>query len=63
MAAQIYKRDSVFGQGMEIGMNEMSGLSWRSIDRQLEKIKGVTSAQIQHVAQTYFSEDNLVVAT
>jgi len=63
VAAQIYKRDSVFGQGMEIGMNEMSGLSWRSIDRQLEKIKAVTSAQIQHVAQTYFSEDNLVVAT
>ncbi|KHK89260.1 MULTISPECIES: M16 family metallopeptidase [Ralstonia] len=63
VAAQIYKRDSVFGQGMEIGMNEMSGLSWRSIDRQLEKIKAVTSAQIQHVAQTYFNEDNLVVAT
>ena len=63
VAAQIYKRDSVFGQGMEIGMNEMTGLSWRSIDRQLEKIKAVTSAQIQHVAQTYFNEDNLVVAT
>ena len=63
VAGQIYKRDSVFGQGMEIGMTEMSGLSWRSIDRQLEKIKAVTSAQIQQVAKTYFSEDNLVVAT
>lgn len=63
VAAQIYKRDSVFGQGMEIGMNEMTGLSWRTIDRQLEKIKAVTSEQIQHVAKTYFNEDNLVVAT
>jgi len=63
VAAQIYKRDSVFGQGMEIGMNEMAGLSWRGLDRQLEKIKAVTSEQIQHVAKTYFSEDNLVVAT
>ncbi|MCK4122639.1 insulinase family protein [Ralstonia pseudosolanacearum] len=63
VAAQIYKRDSVFGQGMEIGMAEMTGLSWRDLDRILEKIKSVTPAQVQQVAKTYFTEDNLVVAT
>jgi zinc protease len=63
VAGQIYKRDSVFGQGMEIGLAEMTGLSWRELDRMLEKIKAVTPAQIQHVAKTYFTDDNLVVAT
>jgi len=48
---------------MEIGLAEMTGLSWRELDRMLEKIKAVTPAQIQHVAKTYFTDDNLVVAT
>lgn len=63
VAGQIYKRDSVFGQGMEIGMAEISGLSWRQIDRMLEKVKAVTPAQVQAVAAKYFNEDNLTVAT
>ena len=36
VASQIYKRDSVFGQGMEIGVAEMAGISWRKLDRMLE---------------------------
>ncbi len=63
VAGQIYKRDSVFGQGMEIGVAEISGLSWRQIDRMLDKIKAVTPAQVQAVAAKYFSDDNLTVAT
>ncbi|MGO4326456.1 M16 family metallopeptidase [Cupriavidus sp. 2TAF22] len=63
VAAQIYKRDSVFGQGMEIGVSEISGISWRKLDRMLERIKEVTPAQVQAVAAKYFSDDNLTVAT
>ncbi|MDF3883785.1 M16 family metallopeptidase [Cupriavidus basilensis] len=63
VAAQIYKRDSVFGQGMEIGVAEISGISWRKLDRMLEKIKEVTPAQVQAVAGKYFNDDNLTVAT
>jgi len=63
VAGQIYKRDSVFGQGMEIGVAEISGISWRQIDRMLDKIKEVTPAQVQAVAGKYFSDDNLTVAT
>ncbi|KWR90038.1 M16 family metallopeptidase [Cupriavidus sp. IDO] len=63
VASQIYKRDSVFGQGMEIGVAEISGISWRQIDRMLDKIKEVTPAQVQAVAAKYFSDDNLTVAT
>nr|WP_255581632.1 pitrilysin family protein [Cupriavidus sp. AU9028] len=63
VAGQIYKRDSVFGQGMEIGVAEIAGLSWRDIDRILERIKAVTPEQVQAVAAKYFGEDNLTVAT
>jgi zinc protease len=63
IAAQIYKRDSGFGQAMEIGVMEMSGLSHRDIDRTLEKLKTVTAEQVKAVAQKYFSDDTLTVAT
>ena len=62
VAAQIYKRDSVFGQGMEIGVAEIAGISWRQIDRMLDKIKAVTPEQVQAVAGKYFNDDNLTVA-
>jgi len=63
VAGQIYKRDSVFGQGMEIGVAEISDISWHQIDRMLDKVKDVTSAQVQAVAAKYFNDDNLTVAT
>ena len=63
IASQIYKRDSVFGQAMEIGVMEMAGLSFRQIYRIIEKLAAVTPAQVQAVAQKYFSDDQLTVAT
>jgi len=63
VAGQIYKRDSVFGQAMEIGSIEMSGLSYTQIDRIIEKLRGVTAQQVQDVAAKYFGDDNLTVAT
>jgi zinc protease len=63
IASQIYKRDSVFGQAMEIGVMEMSGISFRQIKRIIEKLAAVTPAQVQAVAQKYFSDDQLTVAT
>lgn len=63
IAGQIYKRDSVFGQAMEIGMMEMSGLSYTDIDRMIEKLRAVTPQQVQAVAQKYFSDDALTIAT
>jgi zinc protease len=63
IASQIYKRDSVFGQAMEIGVMEMSGISFRQINRIIEKLAAVTPAQVQAVAQKYFSDDQLTVAT
>ncbi|HEY4316375.1 MAG TPA: pitrilysin family protein [Herbaspirillum sp.] len=63
IASQVYKRDSIFGQAMEIGVLEMSGISHRNIDRMLERLKAVSAAQVQAVARTYFGDDQLTVAT
>src|SRR6476661_2949040 len=43
IASQIYKRDSIFGQAMEIGAMEMTGISHRQIDRIIEKLGQVTA--------------------
>jgi zinc protease len=63
IASQVYKRDSIFGQAMEIGVMEMSGLSHKNIDRIVERLKSVTPQQVQAVAQKYFGDDQLTVAT
>lgn len=63
IASQIYKRDSVFGQAMEIGSMEMSGLSYKDIDLIIERLRAVTPQQVQAVAQKYFGDDALTVAT
>ncbi len=61
VAAQVFKRDSIFGQAMEIGQFETAGLSHRDIDRVLERIKAVTAEQVFAVAKQYFVDDDLTV--
>ena len=63
VAAQVYKRDSIFGQAMEIAQFEMTGLSHKRIDRALAKIRAVTAAQVKDVAGRYFGDDTLTVGT
>lgn len=63
VASQIYKRDSIFGQAMEIGTMEMSGISHKLIDRIIEKLRAVKAEQVQAVARKYFGDDKLTVAT
>ena len=63
IASQTYKRDSVFGQAMEIGMMETAGIGQKNLDRIIERLKAVTPEQVQAVAQKYFKDDNLTVAT
>ncbi len=61
VAGQVYKLDSMFGQAMEIGQTESAGISYRKIDRMLEKLQQVTAAQVQAVAKKYFIDDTLTV--
>jgi zinc protease len=62
LSAQIYKRDSIFAQAMEIGMSEMNGISWKYLDEILFNIQAVTSSDIQKVVEKYFVDDALTVA-
>lgn len=62
VAAQVYKRDSMFAQAMEIGRTQAVGLHWRDIDRMLEVIRTVTAEEVQAVAKKYFNDNRLTVA-
>ncbi len=62
IAAQVYKRDSMMAQAMEIGRLEAAGVHWRDIDTLLEKIRSVTAAEVQSVAKKYFEDATLTVA-
>lgn len=63
IAADVYKRDSMFYQGMQIGMMETSGFSWRILKDYPAKLSAVTPEQVQAVAKKYLLRDNLSVAT
>jgi len=60
-AETVYEQDSLFYQGMEIGMLETVGLSWKLAETYLDKIDQVTPEQIQQVAKKYLHEDSLTV--
>ncbi|PKO94339.1 MAG: peptidase M16 [Betaproteobacteria bacterium HGW-Betaproteobacteria-10] len=61
LASQVYKLDSMFGQAMEIGQTEAVGIPYQKIGRMLEKLQEVTAAEVQAVAQKYFTDDGLTV--
>lgn len=61
-ASDVYQRDSVFYQAMEIGMLEASGLNHSLIDDYVDHINAVTVKQVKKVAQQYLVETNMTVA-
>ena len=63
MAGEVYKRDSVFYQAMQIGQLESIGLGYQAIPVMLEKLQAVTAEQVQQVAREFLQDDNLTVAT
>jgi len=61
-AAEVYKRDSVFYQAMQIGQMESIGLGHKAIPVMLAKLQAVTAEQVQQVAREFLQDDNLTVA-
>jgi len=61
VAGEVYKKDSMFGQAMEIGQIESAGLPYQKIDRLLERLQQVSAADVQAVAKKYFTDDTLTV--
>ncbi|MDR2164410.1 MAG: insulinase family protein [Zoogloeaceae bacterium] len=61
IAAQVYKRDSMFGQAMEFGMMGILGFTSGDIDAWLARLETVTAEDVQAAAQTWFGDDTLTV--
>ncbi|MBI5659710.1 MAG: insulinase family protein [Nitrosomonadales bacterium] len=61
-ASEVYKRDSLFYQAMQIGQMESIGLSHKNIPLILQKIREVSAQQVQEVAREFLKDDNLTVA-
>jgi zinc protease len=61
-ADEVYKRDSVFYQAMQIGQMESIGLSYKDIPLMLEKLQAVTAQQVQDAAREILKDDHLIVA-
>jgi len=62
VSSQIYKRDSIFAQAMEIAIAEINGISWRYLDDMILNVQKVQSTDIQKVVKQYLVDDKLTVA-
>jgi zinc protease len=62
VASEIYKLDSVFNQARELGVAWSLGLPPDHGQQLMARLRQVTAAQVQAVAQKYFGDDSLTVA-
>ena len=62
LASQVFERDSIFFQGMQIALLEIAGYPHRTVDTMLKKLGEVTAEQVQAVAKKYLIDDALTVA-
>jgi zinc protease len=61
VASEVYKLDSVFNQARELGVAWVLGMPPDHGTQLLARLRQVTSAQVQAVAQKYFGDDSLTV--
>jgi len=62
VAGNIFNRDSLYYQAMQIGMLETMGLGWHTLDEYVAGIRAVNARQVQEVASRFLIEANLTVA-
>ena len=62
IASNVYEKDSIFYQAMQLGILETTGLGWEKKDEYLGKISQVTPQQIQDVTKKYFKDETLTTA-
>lgn len=61
-AGEVYQRDSVFNQARELGSHWSNGLPIDSGDTLMARLRTVTPAQVQSVAQRHFTDEQLTTA-
>lgn len=62
IAENMYKKDSMFAQAMELGILESVGLGWQQAETYVERVRAVTPVQVQQVAQKYLVDERLTIA-
>jgi zinc protease len=62
IAADVYQRDSLFYQAMQLGEYATAGLPPEALARRVDKLRAVTAAQVQAAAQQCLQDDQLSVA-
>ncbi|OGO91512.1 MAG: peptidase M16 [Coxiella sp. RIFCSPHIGHO2_12_FULL_44_14] len=62
VAQNMYEKDSLMNQAMNIGVPESLGLSWRVEEDHVRRIAAVTPEQIQQVAKIYLIQNHLTTA-
>ena len=62
LADDVYQRDSLFYQGMRLGIYQTAGLDYQTALDSVARIDAVTPEQIRTVAQKYFNDQTLTVA-
>jgi len=62
IAADVYQRDSLFYQAMQLGEQAVAGLPPEALERRVEKLRTVTAQQVREVARKWLKDDGLSVA-
>ena len=62
IAADVYQRDSLFYQAMQLGEYVTAGLPPAALERRVEKLRAVTARDVQDAAQQWLQDDRLSVA-
>lgn len=62
IASNVYERDSVFYQGMKLGLLESTLNDWRLSENHNDRLHAVTAEQVKYVARKYFQPENMTVA-
>ncbi len=60
-ASRVFEQDSNFRHAMILGQLESIGAGWKRIDQYVERIRTVTTKDIQRVAKQYLTQDNRTV--
>ena len=62
IAADVYQRDSLFYQAMQLGEYVTAGLPPEALARRVDKLRSVTAKEVQAAAQQWLKDDQLSVA-
>jgi zinc protease len=62
VASQVFQRDSIYFQALQIGSLEIAGYPHKTMDIMISKLRQVTPAQVQAVAKKYLVDDSLTIA-